>query len=354
MSRSNQRGRRSPADRSPDDDRVVATDPESDLRSKSRSGQSARSAAGKSGSRRSCIDSDRRPDPLNQKPPTLPRLDTPPTPPGRHPTPRHPRRLTNRAPMLPPLRPRHLRPQRRRHLRLRNPHPRRITRRLHERAPFRPMRPNARHPAPARTLFRARARVPARTIAWRREPSEPRKPRADLRERSRRPTPVARSLHRRAALERTPCPGTGEMHRRMRRLMTEHLVEERANGRIEEPCSDRDLLAGGAVAPERAAHSAARAHADALREQRRLPEHGPGFEAGMERFEGSRFELGHKNLDSTPACTGRSAAREFQRATRAALLIGARACGAGRAGVRRARFAARLRARSLRGRGSRA
>lgn len=216
------------------------------------------------------------------------------------------------------------------------------------------MRSNARHPAPARALFRAPARISTRTLAWTREPRQPRESRANLRERSRRRLLAARSLRRGAGIGRTPCPGTGEMHRRVRRLMTEHLVEERANGRIEEPGSDRDLVAGGAVAPERAAHSAARAQADALREQRRLPEHGPGFEAGMERFELSRVELGHENLDSTPACAGRSAAREFQGAMRAARFSRAQACACGHAGVLRARSAARLRARTRRGRASRA
>lgn len=121
------------------------------------------------------------------------------------------------------------------------------------------------------------------------------------------------------------------MDRRVRRLMAEHFVEQRVRRRmrmriagrriLEEPAREGDLGAGGAVGAERAAEARAGSQADALREERRLPERGPGGEAGVERFEMSGVKLGHGILDSTPARARRSAAGRCGDAGRAAPLF---------------------------------
>lgn len=88
-------------------------------------------------------------------------------------------------------------------------------------------------------------------------------------------------------------PTARQMNGGIRRFVAEDLLEERARGLVEEPRSEHDLPARGAVAPERPPQPGSRAEPDALGEVRDAPELRPGFDERMERFELTEIEVFH-------------------------------------------------------------
>lgn len=83
------------------------------------------------------------------------------------------------------------------------------------------------------------------------------------------------------------------MHRRMRRFMAEHFLEQRSDGGIEEPGREGDLSSRRTIVPERSPHPTAHAHADALPEIRNAPEPRPLVEERLQGLELTGIEFGH-------------------------------------------------------------